>query len=257
MGSLFFNKLAAALLAIALVVLGLTTLGDSLFNVEQPEQFGYPVDLAALEGASAGAEEEVEGPVDFGVLLASADLSAGERVARRCASCHTFDSGMADGTGPHLWGVLGRAVAAVDGFNYSGAMQEYGQTASGWGYENMYNFLENPRRYIPGTAMSFAGLRDQQDRINLIAYMHEQGSSDMPFPEPLAVPAEGGEEAVAEGEMTEAVDAEAAPMAAEGEAPEGEAPAAEAPAAEEASEEAAPAAEEPAAEPQPEDGEGL
>ncbi|WP_273019363.1 c-type cytochrome [Oceanicaulis sp. UBA2681] len=210
MGSLFFNKLAAALLAVALVILGLTTLGDSLFHAEQPEQFGYPVDLAALEGASGPAEEEVEGPVDFGVLLASADISAGERVARRCASCHSFDSGMADGTGPHLWGVLGRAVAAVDGFNYSAAMQEYGETTDAWRYENMYNFLESPRRYMPGTAMSFAGLRDQEDRINLIAYMHEQGSSDMPFPEPLAVPAEEGDmaegEAAADAEIVETLD---------------------------------------------------
>ena len=206
MGSLFFNKLAAALLAIVLVVLGLTTLGDSLFNVEQPEEYGYPVDLAALE-SSAGAEEEEEGPIDFGVLLASADISAGERVARRCASCHTFDSGMADGTGPHLYGVLGRDVAAVDGFNYSSAMQEYAETVDGWGYENMFNFLENPRRYMPGTAMSFAGLRDQEDRINLIAYMHEQGSSDMPFPEPLATPAE--EAPMAEGDVNEDADAEA------------------------------------------------
>ena len=210
MGSLFFNKLAAALLAVALVILGLTTLGDSLFHAEQPEQFGYPVDLAALEGASGPAEEEGEGPGDFGVLLASADISAGERVARRCASCHSFDSGMADGTGPHLWGVLGRAVAAVDGFNYSAAMQEYGETTDAWRYENMYNFLESPRRYMPGTAMSFAGLRDQEDRINLIAYMHEQGSSDMPFPEPLAVPAEEGDmaegEAAADAEIVETLD---------------------------------------------------
>jgi len=216
MGSLFFNKLAAALLAIALVVLGLTTLGDSLFHVEQPEEYGYPVDLAALEGAHGGGEEEVEGPVDFGLLLASADISAGERVARRCASCHTFDSGMADGTGPHLYGVLGRAVAAVDGFNYSGAMQEYATTTPDWHYENLYNFLENPRRYIPGTAMSFAGLRDQEDRINLIAYIHEQGSSDMPFPEPLAASADEAHGDDAHGDMTEAADMEAAP--AEGEA---------------------------------------
>ena len=249
MGSLFFNKLAAALLAIALVVLGLTTLGDSLFHVEQPEEYGYPVDLTALEGGHGGAEEEEEGPVDFGVLLASADVSAGERVARRCASCHTFDSGMADGTGPHLYGVLGRAVAAVDGFNYSGAMQEYGATASGWGYENLYNFLENPRRYIPGTAMSFAGLRDQEDRINLIAYIHEQGSSDMPFPAPLPAAEEDAHGDEAHGETTEAADAaEAASAEAEGDAPM----------AEEGAEDAAPMTEEtePAAEPQPEDGHG-
>jgi len=187
MGSLFFNKVAAALLAVGLVILGLITLGDSLFHTEQPEEFGYPVDLTALEAGSGGGEAEEEGPTDFGLLLASADLTAGERVARRCASCHTFDEGGADGTGPHLWDVMGRAVGAVAGFNYSGAMEEYAQGgAVAWGFQNMYDYLESPRRYVPGTAMSFAGLRNQEDRINLIAYMRSLSNAPIDLPEPLA-----------------------------------------------------------------------
>jgi len=205
MGSLFFNKVAAALLGAGLVILGLVTLADTLFHPEQPEQYGYPVDLAALEG-HGGGEEEVEGPTDFGLLLASADVSAGERIARRCASCHTFDEGGADGTGPHLWDVMGRAVASVGGFGYSGAMTEYAGTVEGWGVENMYNFLESPRRYMPGTAMSFAGLRNQEDRINLIAYMRGQSNDPIALPAPLAAAA-ADVEAHAEDAMGQVEDA--------------------------------------------------
>lgn len=184
MGSLFFNKVAGALLAIFLVVLGLSTLAETLFHTEGPETPAYPVDLAALQPAAA-EEEEDTGPPDFGVLLAGADISAGERVARRCASCHTFEEGGADGTGPHLWGVIGRDVAAVDGFNYSQAMREYAQGGTEWMFQNVYDYLESPRNYVPGTAMSFAGLRDQTDRVNLIAYMRSLSNNPEPLPEPL------------------------------------------------------------------------
>ena len=184
MGSLFFNKVAGALLAIFLVVLGLSTLAESLFHTEGPETPAYPVDLSALQPA-APEEEEDTGPPDFGVLLAGADISAGERVARRCASCHTFEEGGADGTGPHLWGVIGRDVASSSVFNYSQAMREYAEGGTEWMYQNVYDYLESPRNYVPGTAMSFAGLRDQTDRINIIAYMRSLSNNPEPLPEPL------------------------------------------------------------------------
>jgi cytochrome c len=209
MGSLFFNKVAGALLAIFLVVLGLSTLAEGLFHTEGPET---PV-------------EEETGPPDFGVLLAGADLSAGERVARRCASCHTFEEGGADGTGPHMWGVIGRDVAAVDGFNYSSAMREYAEGGTEWMYQNMYDYLASPRNYVPGTAMSFAGLRDQADRINIIAYMRSLSND----PEPLPAPLESGEPAGAGEAMDEASEATEAMDETMGEpAPEGDAEASEA-----------------------------
>lgn len=192
MGDLFFNKVAGAVLAIFLLILGLSTLADSLFHTEGPERPAYPVDMAVLESAAGAEEEEEQGPPDFGVLLAGADVGAGERVARRCASCHTFEEGGRDGTGPHLWGVMGRDVAEVDAFNYSQAMEEYAEGGTEWGYQNMYDYLENPRGYVPGTAMSFAGLRDQEDRVNIIAYMRTLSNDPLPIPEPAeAAPAEG------------------------------------------------------------------
>ncbi len=185
MGELFWNKVAGAVLAILLVVMGLRTLSEELFHNEGPETPAYPIDLSALE-TSAEPEEEEEGPPDFGVLLAGADPSAGERVARRCVSCHSFDAGGANGTGPALYGVMGRDVAELDGFNYSSAMQEYAEGGTEWMYQNMYDYLENPRGYVPGTAMSFAGLRQEEDRINIIAYMRAQDDNPPPLPEPLS-----------------------------------------------------------------------
>jgi cytochrome c len=198
MGDLFWNKVAGAVLAILLVVMGLREIGDIAFHAPSPETLGFPVDPALLEGP-ASAEQEEAGPVDFGTLLATASVEAGERVARRCVACHTFEQGGANGTGPNLWGVLGRAVASVPGFNYSSAMRDYGADGTQWLYQNMYDYLEAPRRYVEGTSMAFAGLRNQEERINLLAYMNSMASDPLPLPEPL--PAEPAIEA--EGEATD------------------------------------------------------
>ena len=186
MGNLFWNKVFGAIIAVGLIIMGLQTLADVIYDVNAPEEPAYPIDMAALGTGSAAVEEE-EGPVDFGLLLASADVSAGARVARRCAACHTFEEGGADGTGPHMWDVMGRTVAAVAGFGYSNAMVEYGSDGKAWGFQNMYDYLENPRSYVSGTAMSFAGLRNQDDRINIIAYMRSLSNAPIELPAPLPV----------------------------------------------------------------------
>lgn len=220
MGDLFWNKVAGAVLAVGLLILGLQTLGHELMDSDSAEleSLAYPVDLAAI-GASMGSDEAEEpaGPPDFGTLLASADVSAGERVARRCASCHSFDAGGRNGTGPALYGVMGRDVGSVEGFRYSGAMLEYAEGGVEWMYQNMYDYLESPGGYVPGTAMSFAGLRDQEDRINIIAYMRSLDDDPIALPEPRA------EEAVAEdmGEVEAADEAVGDADAAEGEPAEG------------------------------------
>jgi cytochrome c len=183
MGDLFWNKIAAAVLAILLVVMGLREISSIVFHTEAPSELAYPVDMSALE--VAGEAEEEAGPVDFGTLLAAASAADGERVARRCTACHTFEQGGGHGTGPAMYGVLGRQVASVSGFSYSSAMREYAEGGTEWLYQNMYEYLENPRRYVPGTSMAFAGLRSQDDRINLLAYMRQQDDNPPPLPEPL------------------------------------------------------------------------
>jgi len=185
MGDLFFNKLAGAIIMTALIIMGLAELSRRLVHAATPGTLAYAVDLSATV-ASSSAEEEDVGPVDFGLLLANADLSSGERVSRRCTSCHSFEEGGPDMIGPHMWDVMGRKVASVDGYAYSGAMKVYGEGGALWGYENMYAYLERPSAYVEGTAMSFAGLRDRDDRIDIIAYMRTLSADPLPLPEPTA-----------------------------------------------------------------------
>ncbi|MEM9349514.1 MAG: cytochrome c family protein [Pseudomonadota bacterium] len=115
-----------------------------------------------------GAEEEVveEGPT-MEEALALGDAGKGERVFNKCRACHQLDNG-ANGTGPHLFALVGRDIEAVAGFGYSGNLTQNGTV---WTPENLYKFLENPRGFAPGTTMSFSGLPKQEDRADLIAYL--------------------------------------------------------------------------------------
>jgi len=120
----------------------------------------------------AVAEEDAEPEVPFEEVFAAADASAGEGLWRPCAACHKVEDG-ANGVGPHLWGVVGRDKGSVDGFDYSEAMA----TQEGdWTPENLNAFLENPKGYTPGTKMNYNGMRDIEDRANLIAWLESQGS---------------------------------------------------------------------------------
>ncbi len=122
----------------------------------------YSIDTGAGEGGGDAAEE---GP-DFATLLAAADPAKGEKVFGKCKACHKLDG--ADGTGPHLNGVVGRAVASVGGFGYSDALTALG---GNWDADRLNGFLENPKGYAAGTKMSFAGLPKAEDRANLVAYL--------------------------------------------------------------------------------------
>lgn len=119
------------------------------------------------ESGEGGGEEE---EADFETLWASADAGSGEKVFGKCRACHNLDGSNA--VGPYLNGVVGRDVGSVDGFSYSGALSE---AADVWTPENLYNFLENPSGWAPGTSMGYAGLKSQDDRVNLIAYLEGTG----------------------------------------------------------------------------------
>ncbi|MCV2893806.1 c-type cytochrome [Lentibacter sp. XHP0401] len=115
---------------------------------------------------SGEAEVEEEGP-DFATLMASADVASGAKVFKKCAACHKVEEG-ANATGPYLYGVVGRPIDAVEGFGYSEALLQVGDT---WTPEALFTFLESPRKAAPGTSMSFAGLKKETDRVDLIAYL--------------------------------------------------------------------------------------
>eukprot|EP00581_Thalassiosira_minuscula_P038336 CAMPEP_0184445270 /NCGR_PEP_ID=MMETSP0740-20130409/2007_1 /TAXON_ID=385413 /ORGANISM="Thalassiosira miniscula, Strain CCMP1093" /LENGTH=171 /DNA_ID=CAMNT_0026814241 /DNA_START=29 /DNA_END=544 /DNA_ORIENTATION=- len=119
-----------------------------------------------VEGSDSAAAEVEEGP-SLEELLAAADVDKGAKVFSKCKACHKLDDG-ANGTGPHLYSVVDRAVASVDGFAYSGKLIAVADT---WSNENLDGFLANPKGFAPGTKMSFSGLKKAKDRANLIAYL--------------------------------------------------------------------------------------
>ena len=127
------------------------------FSVETPE-------------SEAAAEETPAEEVDVDALMASADPAAGESVFKKCAACHKLDG--ANAVGPHLDGVVGRAVASVDGFSYSDSMAGHG---GDWSPAQLFAFLANPKEAVPGTKMAFAGLPKPEDRVNVIAYLQQHG----------------------------------------------------------------------------------
>ena len=120
-----------------------------------------------IEVAEAEVETEAAVEVSFAELYAAADVGKGEGVFKKCRACHKVENG-ANGTGPHLFGVVNRSVDGVVGFSYSGALSA---VADQWTPENLYAFLTKPSDYAPGTSMGFAGLKKSSDRVNLIAYL--------------------------------------------------------------------------------------
>lgn len=227
MSDLTFNKIAGGVLLTGLVIFGLREASSIVFAKHEVEKAGY--EIAVQEEGAEGGAAAVETLPDWNAVLTPANVAPGQAVSAKCAACHKFDASNANGTGPGLWDVVGRKPASHVGFNYSGAMKDFGAKTPVWDYDHLYEFLKAPGKYVSGTNMTFVGLKKSEDRVAIIAYMHSLGSK-LPVPPPrpaaAAAPAEG-----------------AAPAA------EGAAPAAEgaAPAAGAAATPAAPAAAAPAA----------
>jgi len=234
-GDLKWNKIMGACLGTAFAILVVQQVSGMVYHTKQPEKMGYYVD--APDEAAAGAAEAAL-PIDWGTVLPTADLAAGEAAFARCQACHTVNSGGADGIGPNLFGVVGGPAMHRAGFAYSDAMAKHKAEVPTWGYDQLNSFITAPARYVPGTKMSFAGIRDTQTRINLIAWLRSQGSSGfaIPAPDPARQP---GAAAPAEGE---AAPAEGAPAT----EATGEAPAVGEPATTQATPAAPPAATSPA-----------
>jgi cytochrome c len=209
MSDLTFNKIAGGVLLTGLIIFGLREASDIVFAKHELEKPGYEIAVAE-EAGPGGAVAEVA--PDWGsVLLVPANIEAGKAVTAKCASCHSFEQGGPNGTGPDLWDVLGRKPGSHGGFAYSPAMTEFGGKTPVWDYDHIDQFLKAPGKYISGTKMTFVGLKKQEDRIAVIAYLHSLGSK---LPVPAPKPA--GAAPAAEGAAPAAGEAPAAGTAASG-----------------------------------------
>lgn len=175
--------------------LGFSILSGKYFHAdspEAPETPGY-----AIKGA-VKADEKGEDPI--GIMMASADASAGEKVFQKCTACHSIEKGGANGVGPNLYGIMGKPHAAVAGFSYSESLSGLG---ANWGFEEMDAWLKSPKRYASGTKMSFAGLSKGEDRAAVILYLNQNSDASLPADQYIAdavaaAAAEGGAAAAAD-----------------------------------------------------------
>ena len=180
MDELGFNKLAAAVLGTALAFMGVRTLAEFVVPEHDFEAIYVPeVDLG-------GAVEAVEADPTFNHpdFIAAMDVARGEKVFKKCQSCHNADKGGANGTGPNMWGVMGRQMGTHNGFAYSAAMQS---KAAPWTWEEMNGFLIKPQDWLPGTAMNYIGLKKWEDRAAVMAYLNTKTDNPITLPEPMAV----------------------------------------------------------------------
>jgi cytochrome c len=177
-----WNKIFGAILGTLLTIFVLRQGAEMVFATNPPAKPGdaIAVQIASTDSASAAPDT----PPDWGTVLPTADVAAGQAQSQKCASCHTFTNGGPNGTGPNNWGVIGRQPGTKAGFNYSAAMVAFGQKVPKWDYDHVYMFLAGPQAYIDGTKMSFVGIKAPQDRINLIAWLRQQSSSPAPIPAP-------------------------------------------------------------------------
>jgi cytochrome c len=206
MSDLTFNKYAGAVLATAFVIAGLVQLSGGVFSEEKVAKPGFKVEVVE-EAAGGAAVPDV--PPDWGTVLKTADVTAGQAVFAKCQSCHNADNGGPNGTGPNLWGVEGRAPASHAGFAYSDGMKGFAAKQPVWDYEHIYEFVKNPQAYVSGTKMTFVGLKQPQDRINVIAFLREHGGT-LPIPAPNPAAAAPAAAAPAAGAKPDAAKPDAA-----------------------------------------------
>lgn len=179
---LHWNKIFGAGLATVLLILGARQIAVHVFKTEPPEKAGYKI--AGVEGAASGEADQPATLPDWGTVLATADVAAGQATFAKCQACHNNASGGPDMIGPNLYGVVGRATASRASFSYSDGMKAHAKDSSSWTYDQLFQFLGGPQSWVPGTKMSFAGIHDAADRVNLIAYLRSQGSTGYAIPKP-------------------------------------------------------------------------
>ena len=179
MDSFELNKIIAAVLMVALLVIGLGKIADGVFNVKKPKNPGYKVEVESQLTSETSQVAEVVEKVDIAALMALGDLASGEKIFKKCAACHSINKGGKNKIGPALYNVVGRAVGGVSDYKYSKTLTSYGKE---WTFEELNGFLQKPASYLKGTKMAYAGLRKEKDRASIIKYLNQKSDSPKLLP---------------------------------------------------------------------------
>jgi cytochrome c len=182
MDSFEWNKIIGAVLGSLIFIFVIKTVAENVYEAERPEKAGYVVEGVVEEGEGAATAAKPEEMPDWGTVLPAADVAAGKTISSRCLQCHTLGKGEPNKIGPNIYAVVDEPRGeGRNGFSFSSAMKSKGGT---WTYDELFKFLRSPGAYIPGTKMSFAGLRAEKDRINLIAFLRTNADSPAAIPAP-------------------------------------------------------------------------
>jgi cytochrome c len=177
MNSFELNKILGGVLGTCLVLLGVHIASGAIFTPTPPAKPGYVIEVK--EEAPSGAPTAAPTEVPIAQLLASASPQSGEAAAKVCLTCHNMAKGAGNKVGPDLYGVVGRAVASEAGFNYSSALKARGGT---WTFDTLNPWIENPRKDVSGTLMTFGGIPNEKQRADIIAYLNSNSDSPQPLP---------------------------------------------------------------------------
>ena len=180
MDSFEINKIIAAILLVALIVIGIGKLSNVIFYVEKPKTPGYVVEVEQVAANNIETTTETSAEkIDISALMALGDLTTGEKVFKKCAACHSINKGGKNNIGPALYNVVGRGVGVISDYKYSKALSEYGKD---WTFEELNGYLIKPAKWIKGTKMAFAGLRKEKDRASVILYLNQNSDNPLPLP---------------------------------------------------------------------------
>jgi len=179
MDSFELNKVIAAVLMVALLLIGIGKLSDVIFHVEKPKTPGYAVEVEQATTVSSSSKTAVEEKVDLTALMAMGDLATGEKVFKKCSACHSIVKGGKNNIGPALYNVVGRKTGIATDYKYSKALSAYNKE---WTFEELNGYLIKPAKWIKGTKMAFAGLRKEKDRASVIKYLNQNSDNPLPLP---------------------------------------------------------------------------
>jgi cytochrome c len=182
MDSLFFNKVAGAVLGSGLLALGLGSLSDVIYHRAAPEKPGFLIATEEHSGGEAAGGETAPATQSLGTLLAAANAEKGAGVAKQCAACHDFTSGGPAKTGPNLYDVVERDMGAAAGFAYSDGLKA--MAGQKWTYDSLNTFITAPKEFVKGTKMAFGGVKSATQRADLLAYLATLSAAPKPFPAP-------------------------------------------------------------------------
>jgi len=179
MDSFEINKIVAAILMVALLVIGIGKFSDIIFHVEKPKTPGYAVEVDQAITVSTSTKKNVEEKIDIVALMAMGDVALGEKIFKKCAACHSIVKGGKNNIGPALYNVVGRKTGAVTDYKYSKALASFDKE---WNFEELNGYLIKPAKWIKGTKMAFAGLRKEKDRASVIKYLNQNSDNPVPLP---------------------------------------------------------------------------